>query len=106
MLYYEAKMEAFHIFISGEIAPDSDPLAGEMGIYGKNYLVRQFEKFPKAKKAIVHINSPGGDVNEGFAMHDFLVASGKEIETIIEGQCASIATIVFLAGTTRKITEN
>lgn len=99
-------MEEFHIFISGEIAPDSDPLAAEMGIYGLNHLVRQFEKFPNAKKAIIHINSPGGDVSEGFAMHDFLIASGKEIETIIEGKCASIATVVFLAGSTRKITEN
>lgn len=99
-------MEAFHIFISGEIGPDSDPLVAEMGICGKMHLVRQFEKFPNAKKAIIHINSPGGDVNEGFGMHDFLVSSGKEIETIIEGQCASIATIVFLAGTTRRITEN
>ena len=35
-----------------------------------------------------------------------MVASGKEIETSIEGLCASIATVIALAGTTRLITEH
>jgi len=55
---------------------------------------------------IVHIHSPGGDVNEGFAIHDHLRAFGIPIETRIEGLCASIATVIALAGEKRTMTEN
>ena len=55
---------------------------------------------------IVHIHSPGGDVTEGFAIHDHLRSFGIPIETRIEGLCASIATVVALAGDKRLMTEN
>lgn len=54
----------------------------------------------------VHINSYGGGVYSGFNIHEQLVNSGKKVTTIVEGICASIATVIFLAGTERKITEN
>lgn len=54
----------------------------------------------------VHINSRGGSVDEGFAIHDLFVNSGRNITTLVEGQCASIATVVMLAGQKRKMTEN
>lgn len=55
---------------------------------------------------IIHLNSRGGSVYEGFAIHDLFSTSGKKITTIAEGLVASIATVVFLAGSQRKITEN
>lgn len=56
---------------------------------------------------IVHIHSPGGDVMEGFAIHDYLRSLGAaSIETRIEGLCASIATVIALAGDVRTMTEN
>lgn len=55
---------------------------------------------------VVHINSRGGSVDEGFAIHDLFVNSGKKIKTLIEGQCASIATVVLLAGTEREALPN
>lgn len=55
---------------------------------------------------IVHIHSPGGDVTEGYAIHDHLRSFGIPVETRIEGLCASIATVIALAGDTRTMTEN
>jgi len=55
---------------------------------------------------IVHINSRGGNVDEGFAIHDLFKNSGKKVKTVIEGQCASIATVILFAGEEREATEN
>ena len=54
----------------------------------------------------VRINSRGGDVQEGWAIHDLLVNSGKKIKTIGEGRVYSIATIIFLAGDEREMLKN
>lgn len=59
-----------------------------------------------ADEIIVHINSRGGSVDEGFAIHDLLVNSGKKITTRVEGQASSIASVVLMAGSVRQITEN
>ncbi len=95
-----------HIFIQGIISPWRDGSVGEFGEVNIKQVTQQIQDQSDADRLIVHIHSPGGDVDEGFGIHDILVASGKEIETRIEGLCASIATVVFLAGTTRKVTEN
>lgn len=97
-----------HLYLYGEIAPDAgDPRAwGGPQIFGTNWLVSNLNSRPDAEEIVVHINSPGGDVVEGFAMHDILVASGKKVTTVVEGRAASIATIVTLAGSVRKITKN
>lgn len=56
----------------------------------------------------VHINSGGGDVTEGFAIYDFLMALPNKVNTIGEGIVGSIATVIFQAGKkgTRKIHAN
>jgi ATP-dependent Clp endopeptidase proteolytic subunit ClpP len=54
----------------------------------------------------LHIHSRGGSVSEGFAIHDYIKSLGKPVETIIEGLCASIATVIALAGETRLMTPN
>ena len=59
-----------------------------------------------AEELVVRINSRGGDVQEGWAIHDLLVNSGKKIKTIGEGKVYSIATIIFLAGDEREIMKN
>jgi len=59
-----------------------------------------------AKEVIVKINSRGGDVQEGWNIHDLLVNSGKKITTVGEGKVYSIATIIFLAGSTRQMMAN
>lgn len=59
-----------------------------------------------ATEVTVKINSRGGDVQEGWAIHDLLVNSGKKIKTIGESKIYSIATIVFLAGEEREMMKN
>jgi len=95
-----------HIFIQGIISPWQDKAAEEWGEVNIKQVTKQIQDNADAEKLIVHIHSPGGDVDEGFGIHDILVASGKEIETRIEGLCASIATVIALAGSKRYMTEN
>jgi ATP-dependent protease ClpP protease subunit/uncharacterized protein YlzI (FlbEa/FlbD family) len=64
------------------------------------------DQHKEATEITVRINSRGGNVNTGWAIHDLLVNSGKHIKTIAEGKVYSIATIVFLAGTEREIYKN
>lgn len=64
---------------------------------------------PEVDELDVLINSGGGLVNEGFAIHDRLKSLGKKINTIVLGQCGSIATIIHQAnanGGLRKMYEN
>jgi len=92
------------IFINGEIGGDSWDGQGEFGIIGSKFIQNQLAD--SDEDIIVHINSPGGEVREGYAIYDLLTNSGKNCDTIIEGNCASIATVPFLAGKQRTITEN
>ncbi len=95
-----------HIFIQGIISPWQDDDPGMYGEVNIKDVTQQIQSNKEVDKLIVHIHSPGGDVDEGFGIHDLLVASGKEIQTQIEGLCASIATVIALAGSTRLMTEN
>lgn len=95
-----------HVYVFGDIYNDQSEFASDWGIVSLKSVVDQINSNPSADELIVHIHSRGGDVMEGFAIHDALFNSGKKVITIIEGLCASIATVVALAGSTRKMTEN
>jgi ATP-dependent protease ClpP protease subunit len=64
----------------------------------------------KGDTVLAHIHSKGGVVHEGYAIHDALVSLsntlGFKLETQAEGECKSIATVIFLAANVRKITTN
>lgn len=45
----------------------------------------------------VRLHCDGGSVTEGWAMYDRLRATGKEITCIVEGNAASMATVVLMA---------
>ena len=49
------------------------------------------------QKIELRLNCRGGNVMEGWAIYDALRATGKEISAVIEGKCASMATIVLCA---------
>lgn len=49
----------------------------------------------------VKIDSIGGEVEEGFAIYDYLRSLGVPVTTRTDGACASIATVIFLAGDAR-----
>ncbi|SOC79824.1 ATP-dependent Clp endopeptidase, proteolytic subunit ClpP [Salinimicrobium sediminis] len=99
-------MEEAHIYIYGIIDWSQDDYASEWGLVNLKSIKQQVDAQKDAKSLTVHIHSPGGVVSEGFAIHDFLRSQGKPVTTIIEGECASIATVIALAGDTRKMTSN
>lgn len=87
-------MEIYNILISDEI--------GRNGITAK-YVRSEIAKAKEAgaKEIRVVINSPGGEVYEGYDIFNSLQsvkASGIKVTTHVTGQCASIATLVACAG--------
>ncbi len=84
-----------HIYILDDIGT---------GAVTKAFVESQYN--PKAEKVIVHINSNGGEVDEGLAIRDFLMEIPQPVHTIGEGMVASIATMPFLAGNTRELKPN
>lgn len=95
-----------HIYVYGEIVSYQGSDAESYGVVSPKAILNQIQAASSADSLTVHINSQGGDVDAGFAIYDILRSSGKEITTIIEGQCYSIATVVALAGDVRLATEN
>ena len=84
------------------------------GIVGKSITKKSVVSNLSGVKAddtvLIHIHSNGGDVEEGWAIHDYLVSEsqtvGFQIDTVIEGVCKSIATLFFALGQNRIITPN
>ena len=95
--------------IYGDIG-EGDQFAVMMGMDSTSISAKDVRKFldehKSADEIVVRINSRGGDVQEGWAIHDLLVNSGKKIKTIGEGKIYSIATIIFLAGDEREMMKN
>lgn len=96
------------IFIYGDIVHDaSQAEAGREWINLKRVVAQINEaKEIGASDLSVRIHSDGGDVFEGFGIHDALINSGLNIHTIVDGNCFSIATVIFLAGSKRSISKN
>lgn len=59
-----------------------------------------------SSKIIVNINSFGGYVADGLAIHDALALHSATVETVVNGMTASAATIIAQAGDVRKISDN
>ena len=49
----------------------------------------------------LYINSPGGEVDSGFAVYDYIKAIPAPIRTVCIGKAASMGAILFLAGDRR-----
>ncbi len=89
-------MKAYHIWIDDQIAPES---FGEASVSAKFIRgeVMQAKK-EGAEKLVLHMNTPGGHVFEGFAIFNELSRAGIPIEAYNEGVIASIGTLIMLAG--------
>lgn len=60
----------------------------------KNFI----SNIPEDDKDIdIRINCAGGDCVEGWAIYDALRQSAKNISAVIEGQCSSMASVIYLA---------
>ena len=54
----------------------------------------------------IRINSPGGDVFEGYAIYNALVHHPGHVQISVDGVALSIASAIAMAGDTRVIAEN
>lgn len=89
-----------NIYITGQI--------GEFdGVKGVNLIdiVGQVKRQPKATSLNVYIDSEGGYVHVGFDIYNYLRSLKMPITTIGRGIVASVATVIFMAGDKRIITE-
>lgn len=93
---------AFEININGEVIPYNtygDPM------YVNSSDIQEQLNSASGEDLLVNINSPGGDVDEGFMIYTMLRKYASDhkakVTTYAKGRCHSIATIIFLAGDER-----
>lgn len=72
---------------------------------GAKEIIEQLNKLD-VDEILVRINSPGGDVFDGFAIYNSLVKHKAKIIVDIEGLAASIASVIAMAGDEIRIAEN
>lgn len=54
----------------------------------------------------IHLNSPGGYAYSGLALYDFIKTLQVPITCVVEGTCASAATLILLACEERRMSDN
>ena len=79
----------------------------EIGLFGISAaeFVRDFKAIAK-DNIIIHVNSPGGDVFDGVAIHNIIQGSKKNTTSLIEGLASSISTVIAIAANKVKMTDN
>lgn len=60
--------------------------------------VSELEALGDVDQITVRINSPGGDVFDGLAIHNVLKSHKANVEVVVEGFAASIASVIAMAG--------
>lgn len=73
-------------------------IIGEIGMFGVSLQSVKDQLDPMSTDIAVHIYSPGGEVYEGYAIYNELKNQNKPITVYIEGLCASIASVIAMAG--------
>jgi ATP-dependent protease ClpP protease subunit len=100
----------FEVKIYGEIINLEGLEIVKQGGYCNLSSVQEQLSKASGKPVRVRINSIGGDVDTGFAIYHELRRYAKknkvEIETFGEANVSSIATVIFLAGDSRILTES
>jgi ATP-dependent protease ClpP protease subunit len=69
----------------------------ESGVFSLEFVQKLFEGNPDETDFKFDIHCPGGEVEEGLAIYDYLRTSGKTIHMNIEGACHSMAVCLLLA---------
>lgn len=65
-----------------------------------------FKELKSVESITVFITSGGGIVDYGIAIYDLLKSLNIPITTVAIGQCSSVATVIFAAGSKRYISKN
>lgn len=75
-------------------------LYSEISSYATDEVQAKLKAVKDGEDIVLHVNSYGGDVMAGWAIYDLLrQQSGHTIKAIVEGVCASMASVVILAAT-------
>ena len=90
------------IFIYGQVV-ESQASVDDYGAVNLKAVNEQLKSVEGEDEILVRIHSEGGSVDEGFAIYSALRRASKnqKVVTRIDGRCASIATVMFLAGDER-----
>lgn len=67
------------------------------GVFSLSFVRKLFESNPQENDFRFDLHCPGGEVEEGFAIYDYLRTSGKNIYMNIDGACHSMAVTLLLA---------
>ncbi len=96
--------------IYGEIVPFEEQWIIDQGGYVNLSSIQEQLSKADGKDIKVRIRSMGGDVQTGFDIYNelrrYAKDNGAKVQTLGEGFVASIATVIFLAGDERILTEN
>ena len=86
------------IFLTDPVSPDT-----------MNSLLKQLmflNRDDPAKEITLYINSPGGEVQSGIAVFDYMKLMSAPLTTVCIGTAASMGAILFLAGSRRIMTQH
>lgn len=78
---------------------------GYWGISAKDF-IGDLMRHPEAKAINLSIHSPGGEMIDGFAIHNALSAHPAKVHGHIEGIAASMASVILMAADTISMPEN
>lgn len=70
---------------------------GDFGVSAKEFLA-ELGELKDADRITVRINSPGGSVFDGIAIHNALKRHPAHVSVLVEGIAASIASVIVCAG--------
>lgn len=94
-------MKQGKIIIDGEIVPNYSPKGVSL-----LDVISQVESQKDCDELVVFINSIGGSVYAGVNIIMYLIDTGKKIITVGGDIVASIATVIFMAGDERYISDS
>ena len=75
------------------------------GITSKSFQ-KELTALGKVTNIDLRINSPGGDVFDGFAIYNMLAQHPAAVDVYVDGVAASIASIIAMAGDNIKMAKN
>lgn len=81
-------------------------LVDEVNDRTSNELIKQLmylERSAPGEEITLYINSPGGVVQSGLAVYDYIMLMKSPVKTVCIGDAASMGAILFLAGEKREM---
>ena len=77
----------------------------ESGVDAKEF-ADELKEIPKNREILLRINSPGGNVHDGLAIHNMLARRRDHVDVVVDGIAASIASVIALSGRSLTMPKN